>query len=80
MKTIKQWFETFEDAEIRKRALDNMVEEWGSVEQKGIRSSLLGGFDWANTKEGVGYWKKIYTTTNPASVKFNEVKHLIKND
>lgn len=81
MKTIKQWFETFEDAEIRKRALDNMENlEKDKLEPNNINDALDWGFCWRYSEEGHNFWLYIENHDNPASVKFDEVKHLIKND
>ena len=80
MKTIKQWFETFEDAEIRKRALRNADAKYQYDAEETIKQAILGGFNWNDTDEGIEFWAYIKNHDNPASVKFDEVKHLIKND
>ena len=80
MKTIKQWFETFEDAKIRKRALENTLKEDIKWEAKDLTEAIYSAFIWSKAKEGFDFWLEVKNHDNPASVKFDEVKHLIKND
>lgn len=78
MKTIKQWFETFEDAEIRKRALENTSKIMAAEKVDRIQTAIVSAFVYKDKKEGFEFWKAIENHKNPASVKFDEVKHLIK--
>ncbi len=55
MKTIKQWLETIEDKEIRKKALANMDLTADSLEE-----ALSMAFTWKDTPEGEDYWMEVY--------------------
>jgi hypothetical protein len=58
-KTIKEWFESIEDIEIRNRALVNMDEKDRDRKVYSFKEAIRGGFDWQPTPEGYEYWDKI---------------------
>jgi hypothetical protein len=58
-KTIKEWFESIEDPEIRNKALANMDEKERDRVVYSFKEAIRNGFDWQPTPEGYEYWDKI---------------------
>lgn len=57
MKTIKEWFETIQDEEVRERALRNI--KYSNEEAINLAAAIGNGFKWSYTSEGHRYWMKI---------------------
>jgi hypothetical protein len=58
-KTIKEWFLSIEDPEIRNRALNNMDDKDRDRIVESLEKALENGFEWNPTPEGYEYWDKI---------------------
>jgi hypothetical protein len=59
-KTIKEWFWSIEDPEIRNRALNNMNPETSNKIKDSLRGALTHAFLWSESNEGGLFWEKIY--------------------
>jgi hypothetical protein len=59
-KTIKEWFLSIEDPEIRNRALNNMNPERSNKIKGSLRGALAHAFLWSESNEGESFWDKIY--------------------
>jgi hypothetical protein len=57
-KTIKEWFLSIEDPEIRNRALNNMDDKDRDRIVESLEKAIRNGFDWQLTPEGYEYWDK----------------------
>lgn len=55
-KTIKEWFESVEDEDLRKKLLSNMDEEDQDNEEPSLLEAIRGSFIWNDTPEGHEYW------------------------
>jgi hypothetical protein len=58
-KTIKEWFLSIEDPEIRYRALYNLSKKDGDKIVGSFNEAIDNGFKWKWTPEGFDYWGKI---------------------
>ena len=58
MKTVKEWFESIKDEDIRRRALANCDASELEDEEPSLHEALLVGFLWGKTPEGVAYWSE----------------------
>lgn len=63
MKTIRDWFETIADSDIRKRAIKNTSKHVLNIEKPSLGIALSSAFAWTETPEGYAYWIDIYLTT-----------------
>jgi len=57
--TIKQWFESVKDDELRGRLLNNMVDSNRNQLVSDLFTAIFLGFCWHETTEGVMYWDSI---------------------
>lgn len=62
-KTVKEWFETIEDNEVKEKALSNLDNPNAYPYPKEVCETLseaiLNGFSWRFTAEGYEYWDEI---------------------
>jgi hypothetical protein len=58
MKTIKEWFESIEDPQIRNRALRNLDKKDRDGKVGSLENAIRMGFDWQHSVEGYEYWDK----------------------
>ena len=61
-KTIKEWLETIEDPEIRKKALGNMDSDDEDYPRNSLPEAMVSAFLWKDSPEGYKYWKKAYNS------------------
>jgi len=70
-KTIKEWFESIEDPELREKALKNLEPEKVNVKSSTLSSALWTGFEFSNTPEGYAFWDKVFNFYLPISDPIN---------
>jgi hypothetical protein len=63
-KTIKEWFLSIPDHEIRERALANIDEKDKDRKVNSFRKAIIMGFYWQLSPEGYEYCKLINTFAN----------------
>jgi hypothetical protein len=63
-KTIKEWFETIEDPEIRAKAFANTRPCDLKIESYSLWGSLPNAFIWISSPEGYEYWSNFRATLN----------------
>lgn len=66
MKTAKEWFETLE-TNLANRAISNTPAKDLSAYCRSLQEALFESFDWAGTKEDVGFWLKVYEDAEAGS-------------
>jgi hypothetical protein len=57
-KTIKEWFDSIQDPEIRNKASNNMDDKDRDRIVGSLKEAIRNGFDWQLTPEGYEYWDK----------------------
>ena len=72
MKTIKEWFESYPDEEVRNMLLSNMIE--------GNRSAISIGFVWDETDQGQDFWSNIYANYTTSSYRNQTVSVVVDLD
>lgn len=84
-KTVRQWLESIEDPELKKRALENMANHCfhkRNADEKQVadlRRAMGCAFDFTKTPEGNSFWLAIINDTRPRKCQFEHFKHLIPN-
>ena len=58
MKTVKEWFESVSDIDIRQKLLNNMTDPSKACKTFSLAVSF--GFDWETSTEGWHYWDKYF--------------------
>lgn len=56
MKTVKEWFESIKDEDVRQKALANMLDSECNTPKTSLGNAIFGGFYWDKSKEGMNYW------------------------
>jgi hypothetical protein len=64
-KTIKEWFESEKDSELRKLLLENYDPEWcleliQDEMADTMSEAICNGFPWGTSKEGVLFWSYVF--------------------
>ncbi len=59
-KTIKEWFESVKDDELRKQLLREMSIQNGYRVTKCLHMAILDGFTWNKAAYGLSYWMFLY--------------------
>lgn len=60
MKTVKEWFESIKDEDVRQRALANCMPDLIDTTDLSLDEALIRNIDFRNTPEGVDYWWEQY--------------------
>jgi hypothetical protein len=63
-KTVKEWFETIEDPEIRANAIANTSRDRLELLSPSLVSSLYNAFTWGLSLEKHKYWEDFTATLN----------------
>lgn len=77
-KTIKEWFESIQDPEIRQKALANMDEKEKDRKVGSLKEAIRIGFDWQPSPEGYVFWEDIslnYKQVEDTTNSVHENKH-----
>lgn len=56
MKTVKEWFESIKDEDVRQRALANMINP--DFYAYSLSRAFFWGISYGNTDEGDDYWNE----------------------
>ncbi len=62
MKTIREWYETVENQDIRRSLIFNLHIGKAELEKPTLRAAVLSGFAWDDTPQGHKYWQKYWSS------------------
>lgn len=70
-KTVEDWFKSIRDPEIRKEALENMMEGQRDKMVSSVEDALNIGFRWHKTPQYDKYWRDIKNKFRTGQLKVN---------
>jgi hypothetical protein len=59
-KTIKEWFDSIQDPEIRNKASRNLNNGVADLQVSSIKDAISSGINWESSKEGYDFWNTIH--------------------